>query len=79
MKTEADVASFHWISGQAPDHPLACRVKIRYRQPEQEALVSPQGGDRVHIRFSRPQRAVTPGQAAVVYAGDTVLGGGTIL
>ena len=79
LKTEADVACFHWISGQAPDRPLACRVKIRYRQPEQEALVCPQGGDRVHIRFSRPQRAVTPGQAAVVYDGDTVLGGGTIL
>ncbi|MCI9367524.1 MAG: tRNA 2-thiouridine(34) synthase MnmA, partial [Oscillospiraceae bacterium] len=50
----------------------------RYRQREQPARVCPQG-DRVRLEFAQPQRAVTPGQAAVVYdENGAVLGGGTI-
>ena len=79
FRSEADAGTFHWIAGQAPAEPIRCRVKLRYHQPEQEATVYPQGTDAVHIRFRLPQRAVTPGQAAVLYDGDTVLGGGTIL
>jgi tRNA-specific 2-thiouridylase len=52
-------------------------VKIRYRAGEAPAIVEP-CGDAVHIRFHQPQRAVTPGQAAVFYQGDEVLGGGFI-
>ena len=70
---------FHWISGKKPNGTLRCKVRIRYRQPEQEALVSPTDDASVRIVFEQPQRAITPGQAAVLYDGDTVLGGGTIV
>lgn len=53
-------------------------MKIRYRAREQAATVYPEENGRGRIVFDAPQRAVTPGQAAVFYDGDTVLGGGTI-
>jgi len=77
--TRADVEEFHWISGHTPDGPIRCRAKIRYRHPEQWATVTPQKDGGVRIDFDEPQRAVTPGQAAVLYDGDVVLGGGTIV
>lgn len=52
-------------------------VKVRHRQPDQVALVTMQG-DEADIRFDVPQRAVAPGQFAVLYAGSQCLGGGTI-
>ena len=70
--------NFHWISGSIPDKPLRCKAKIRYRQPEQDAVAVPFGDGSVRILFDKPQRAPTPGQAAGLYAGDIVLGGGTI-
>ena len=76
---EAAVGDFHWISGEAPTAPIRCKAKVRYRQAEQDATAIPEGDARVRIVFDEPQRAVTPGQAAVLYDGDTVLGGGTIL
>ena len=75
---EADVSDFNWISGEVPGGEFRCKAKIRYRQPEQWATVLPTGADTVHITFDEPQRAITPGQAAVLYDGDIVLGGGTI-
>ena len=75
----AHVGDFNWISGEAPTAPLRCKVKIRYRQPEQWASVCPDADGTVNVTFDEPQRAITPGQAAVLYDGDTVLGGGTIL
>ena len=56
-----------------------CAAKVRYRQREQSAWAEPLPGGKVRLRFDEPQRAVTPGQAAVLYDGDTVLGGGEIL
>ena len=58
--------------------PIRAEVKIRYRHPAQPATVTQTGEDEIRIRFDTPQRAVTKGQAAVIYLGDTVLGGGTI-
>ena len=75
---EADASHFNWISGEAPRSEFRCKVKIRYRQVEQWATIIPTGADTVHITFDEPQRAITPGQAAVLYDGDTVLGGGTL-
>ncbi|MDY3285893.1 MAG: tRNA 2-thiouridine(34) synthase MnmA [Eubacteriales bacterium] len=66
------------ISCPALDAPRRLRVRIRYRQPEQWAVVTQTGADTLKIVFDRPQRAVTRGQAAVLYDGDTVVGGGTI-
>lgn len=75
----ATVRDFHWISGEAPTSEIRCRVKIRYRQREQPAVLHPLPDGGAKIVFDAPQRAVTPGQAAVAYDGDTVLGGGEIV
>ncbi|MBQ9411636.1 MAG: tRNA 2-thiouridine(34) synthase MnmA [Oscillospiraceae bacterium] len=77
----ADVLAedFHWVSGRAPQGPFRCAAKLRYRQREQEAEAEVLPDGHVRLRFDSPQRAVTPGQAAVLYDGDTVLGGGTIV
>ena len=75
---EADISDFNWISGKVFEGEFRCKAKIRYRHPEQWATVLPTGADTVHITFDEPQRAITPGQAAVLYDGDIVLGGGTI-
>ena len=61
---------------EKPEHLCA---KIRYNQKEQPATVIQTDKDKLKIIFDEPQRAVTKGQAAVVYDGDTVIGGGTIL
>lgn len=78
FSSEADIFEFNWISGETPEEKFRCKVKIRYRQAEQWATVVPIGADSVHIIFDEAQRAITPGQAAVLYDGDIVLGGGTI-
>jgi tRNA-specific 2-thiouridylase len=78
FRAEADATDFNWIAGEAPPSPFRCSVKLRYRQPEQPVTVVPTGSDTVHLIFDEPQRAVTPGQAAVLYDGEIVLGGGTI-
>ena len=57
---------------------IRCGVKIRYRQPEQWAVAEPLGKEGLKITFDVPQRAPAPGQAAVLYDGDTVIGGGSI-
>lgn len=58
--------------------PLRCAVKIRHSRHEAAATVEQTGADTLTVRFDQPQRAVTPGQAVVLYDGDVVIGGGTI-
>ena len=72
------VKDFNWISGMAPEKEIRCKAKIRYRSREQDALAYPREDGTVKIVFDQGQRAVTPGQAAVLYDGDVVLGGGVI-
>jgi tRNA-specific 2-thiouridylase len=60
------------------DKPLRVTVKTRYQQTEQNATAEQCGENELHIEFDSPQRAITPGQAAVLYDGDIVIGGGTI-
>ena len=74
----AMVPQFHWISGEAPDVPIRCAAKIRYRHPEQPCLLTPLPDGGVRLDFDEAQRAITPGQSAVVYDGDVVLGGGEL-
>ena len=57
---------------------LSAQVKIRYNHPGSEAIVTPKGKEELEVRFKIPQKAITPGQAAVLYQGDRVLGGGWI-
>ena len=68
----------HWVSGSAPGVPLACSARIRYRQPLQACTVVSCANNHCQITFDRPQRAITPGQSAVLYLGDECLGGGVI-
>ena len=68
----------NWIAIPSPEQPIRCKAKVRYRQTEQWATVSPEEEGRVRVTFDEPQRAITPGQAVVFYDGDSVLGGGTI-
>lgn len=69
---------FNWISGSAPCRPIRCKAKIRYRQAEQPATATALSDGTVKVLFDAPQRAITPGQAVVLYDGDIVLGGGVI-
>lgn len=69
---------FNWISGSAPCRPIRCKAKIRYGQAEQPATATTLSDGTVKVLFDAPQRAVTPGQAVVLYDGDIVLGGGVI-
>ncbi|MCY4625224.1 MAG: tRNA 2-thiouridine(34) synthase MnmA [Chloroflexi bacterium] len=67
----------NWVKGTPPDDPVEATVKIRYKAAESPAIVEPTERG-ANVWFSDPQRAVTPGQAAVFYAGDELLGGGFI-
>ena len=60
------------------DGPLRCKARVRYKQTEQPAVVTQTGEDELEIVFDEPQRAITTGQAVVLYDGDLVIGGGTI-
>lgn len=68
---------WHWI-GEPRIFPFRARAKIRYRQDDQDIECVQVGDDRVEIRFSAPQRAITSGQIVVVYDGDEVVGSGII-
>ena len=59
--------------------PLAVTAKIRHSQFDQPATVYPEDGGLARVVFDEPQRAISPGQAVVLYQGDTVIGGGTIV
>jgi tRNA-specific 2-thiouridylase len=67
-----------WIPFDRPSGPLRANVRIRSTHQGAAAMISDRGDGTAEIRFDEPQRAVTPGQAAVAYDGDLVLGGGWI-
>lgn len=79
FRTEATAGDFNWIAGEIPAEPVRCTAKTRYRQKEVPATAYPLEDGKVRILFDTPIRAITPGQAAVLYDGDTVLGGGEII
>jgi tRNA-specific 2-thiouridylase len=66
-----------WVAGRPPAEAFDAAVSVRYRGAAHAARVS-LAGERAEVRFGRPQHAVAPGQAAVFYQGDEVLGGGII-
>jgi tRNA-uridine 2-sulfurtransferase len=75
---EFGVQRVNWVSMTAPTAPIHAEVQIRYRSQPTGATMIPLGPDRVKVVFDEPQFSVTPGQAAVWYDGDTLLGGGVI-
>lgn len=72
------VSQLHWTVPQPPPGPSHCTVRIRYNSRGGRGRVMPNNCGGAIIKFDEPQRAVAPGQAAVFYDGDMVLGGGTI-
>ncbi len=70
--------SINWIRSPLKEFPISCLVKIRYNHPGTEATLFPKGEDALEVHLRTPQKAITPGQAAVFYQGDIVLGGGWI-
>ena len=81
-QTSFTVGKMHYLSGETPHEPFEAAVRVRYKAAELPALVTPiDGGERAQVTLLRPQRAITPGQAAVFYGGedgDEVLCGGII-
>ena len=66
------------LQGKIPPEGLPLTAKVRYSQTEQPCRAFQEGEDLLRVQFETPQRAVTPGQALVLYQGNTVFGGGTI-
>ena len=71
-------ADWNWIAIECLKEPIRVMAKARSRMIEQPATVYPEEGGFARVEFDEPQRAITPGQAVVLYDGDTVVGGGTI-
>lgn len=69
----------NWIAFETIDHSIKADIKIRCRAKPAPATVLPLEDGKVHVLFDEPQRSITPGQAAVMYDGDVVLGGGRIV
>lgn len=76
--TTFETESVNWISVAEPSHSIRASVKIRHKHEATAATVEPLNGSRARITFDSPQRAVTPGQAAVFYSNDVVLAGSWI-
>jgi len=78
MTRDFTTEAAHWIAGTPPGREFACTVKTRYRQPDQACTVNVDDDGRCRVRTLASQRAVTPGQSAVFYDGETCLGGAVI-
>ena len=74
----ARVDAVSWVAGAPPKHPVHARVQVRHRHEGALATVEPGAGRLARVIFDEPVRALAPGQAAVFYQGDSVLGGGWI-
>ena len=78
-RDEFEVDRCNWIPFPNPPATVEATAKIRYNHAGTPATIIPIGANRARVKLHIPQRAVTPGQAAVFYQDDLVLGGGWIL
>ncbi|NJR69206.1 MAG: tRNA 2-thiouridine(34) synthase MnmA [Synechococcales cyanobacterium CRU_2_2] len=76
--SELTAQRVNWVSIAEPTQPMRAEVQIRYRSAPEPATVTPLGNQRVQVVFDQPQSSITPGQAAVWYDGELLLGGGVI-
>src|SRR5580704_393028 len=77
-KTNCEIEEVNWVSVEKPQASLRVFAKIRHKHEPAPATIEPLDSSRARVTFDAPQRAITPGQAAVFYDGDRVLGGGWI-
>lgn len=77
-QSECTVARMNWVSIPEPSTPILTEVQVRYRSCAVAANVIPLGDNRIKLVFDDPQFGITPGQAAVLYDGDVLMGGGII-
>jgi tRNA-uridine 2-sulfurtransferase len=77
-ETSLRVRDVNWVSGAPPDETVTAGVKVRYKAPAAPAAITPLPGGYVQVEFESFVYGATPGQAAVFYDGDAVLGGGLI-
>ncbi|MBZ5600992.1 MAG: tRNA 2-thiouridine(34) synthase MnmA [Acidobacteriia bacterium] len=78
LRATMRVKDVNWISIAPPAAPIRAEIKIRNKHAAAPATITPVDATHVEVRFDEPQRAVTPGQGAVFYSGELVLGGGWI-
>ena len=78
-RSTCEVRNVNWIPFALPDGPLLAQVRIRNRHEPADAEIIALGPTTARVEFREPQRAITPGQAAVFYSGERVLGGGWIV
>ena len=78
VSDQFEIEQVNWSSRPSPETPIEVTVKIRYSHPGTPALLTPLGNERARLQLQEPQRAITPGQAAVCYDEDVVIGGGWI-
>jgi tRNA-specific 2-thiouridylase len=71
-------SDLNWIAFDRLDMPMQVRAKVRYSAKEADATITPLNDGTIQVGFAVPQRAITPGQSIVFYAGEVVLGGGVI-
>lgn len=77
-QSECTVQRMNWLALPGITSPIRAEVQVRYRSGAVPVTVIPLEGDRLKLVFEEPQFGITPGQAAVLYDGDRVLGGGII-
>jgi tRNA-specific 2-thiouridylase len=77
-RTTLRATGVNWIAGAPPPAGTRVTAQIRHRHPEAAATIEPVGDDSVYVVFDQPQQAIAPGQACVMYNGESVLGGGWI-
>jgi len=78
MKKIFKASNINWISIDRPNGPVRCEVKIRYQHKPSTAILYPLNESEAKVMFLEPERAITPGQSAVFYSGEILLGGGII-